>query len=109
MALSSTYPDFGSYIRGELGPEGWGFMVAATAYKADLFELDAQAYIEFFHLEQTDNPFMFRPLRGMSAFITELVPRCQQVGVQMYLNEPIHMISLATGEYFFRAESEHYM
>lgn len=100
MKSASLYPDFGSYLRDKLTPEGWQYLQSVRAYEGDLFEVDADSYVEFWSYEKQDTGYQYRPVGGMSDFIRQLQLSCDKLGVRMYFEEPARSIGRSdTGTY----------
>ncbi|KJE91085.1 hypothetical protein CAOG_02274 [Capsaspora owczarzaki ATCC 30864] len=104
---ASVYPDFGSYLRDKLSPEGWQYLQSVRAYEGDLFEVDADSYVEFSQLEDQDGPNQYRPLEGMSALVRALTASCDSAGVRIYLNEPARSIG-RTEKHTFIVQTDMY-
>lgn len=109
---ANDYTDFGSYIKGVLGPEAWEYLDAAIAYKNDLAELDVATYVEFNQLEAGDNITVQRPNGGMSAYIEKLRDSAIANSVRIYTNQMVAFIGLyddKNPDFLYHLESDDYL
>ncbi len=96
----ATYPDFRSYVRAVVGPQGYRFLTEMFRFRAD-FEatLDARAYLDYFDEEWDVCCTPFYPTGGMSEFIKRMAADAVRNGAKIHLAEPAQSISTQSGDH----------
>lgn len=90
--VAASYPNLGSFIRETLGPEGLDYLSAISPLTGDLMEFSIVPYFDWIDAEialYTASPLNYHPVNGMSELIHELSNEARQLGVRIYLNEPV--------------------
>lgn len=98
----ANYPDFRSYVRDTVGPQGYQFLADVFRFRADFQKtLSAAGYLEYLDEEWDVCCTPSYPVGGMSEFVKRMAIKATQNGAKLYLSEPVKKISRAgkSGEY----------
>ena len=95
------FPDFPSYVRATVGPEGYHYLLDISRFPGDFeYPLDARDYLDWLDEEEKLNDTQADyPVGGMSEFIRRMAARAKASGVRIFQAQPVTSLNQTRSGY----------
>lgn len=89
------YPDFPSFVRANIGAEGYHYLVDVSRFRSDFqYPIDTKSYLDWLKEELIfDSAKPVYPVGGMSEFIKRMALSATAKGVRIFTSQPIKTLS----------------
>ena len=91
----SQFPDFPSFVKAAVGPEGYHYLLDVSRFRGDFqYPIDTISYLDWLKEEsKLENAKLIYPVGGMSQFINRMAQAAKTNGVRVYTSQPVKSLN----------------